>query len=66
MQGRAPGAKPEGLDERGDLTIVVAVHVTDPEDLRDIGLEFLLQEEPGRGGAAIEQQGGFVGLDQDA
>ena len=66
MQRRAAGAQPERLDERGDLSVVVAVHVTDPENLGNIGLDLLLEEKAGGGGAAVEKEAAFLGLEENA
>ena len=66
VQGRAPGAQPERLDERGDLAVVVAVHVADPENFRDVWFYFFAEHEAGGGGTAVEEQAGFPGLDEDA
>src|ERR1700734_1103151 len=65
VEGRAPGAQPKGLDERGDLAVMVAVHVADPENLRNVGFDFFGQQKPGGGGAAIEEQADFPGLDEN-
>ena len=45
---------------------MVAVHVAEPERIGHVGEKFLAEQEAGGGGAAIEEQAGFLGLDQDA
>jgi len=53
------------LDERGDLAVVITMHVADPKDFGDVGLVFLLEQETGGGGSTVEEQGCFLGLDED-
>jgi hypothetical protein len=45
---------------------MVTVHVTDPENLRNVRLDFLEEEEPGSGSAAIEEETAFFSLDKNA
>ena len=66
VERRAAGAQPERLDERRELAVMVAVHVADPEHLGHVGVDFLAEQEAGGGGAAIEQEAGFLRLEQDA
>lgn len=66
MQRRAARAQPERLDELGNLAGVIAVHVADPENFRNVGFDLLEEEMTCGGGAAIEQKAAFLSLDKNA